>query len=72
MPTDEILKRIEILETQQAFQEDTIESLNQVIVQQQKDIERLNLKVDVLQERIKQSAAPHSEMTGEEPPPPHY
>ncbi len=70
--TDELLNRLETLETRQAFQEDTIESLNVVIIQQQKDIERLELKVGALQERMKQSGGNQPEMSAEEPPPPHY
>jgi len=72
MNIDELLNRLETLETQQAFQEDTIESLNVVIIQQQQDIERLDLKIGVLQERVKQSAGNQPEMAAEEPPPPHY
>ena len=41
MKIDELLTKIETLETRQAFQEDTIESLNKVIIQQQQDIEQL-------------------------------
>lgn len=72
MSTDEIIEKLEVLETQQAFQEDTIDALNQVIVQQQKDIEQLNLKVGILQERVKQTVESGSEIEAEEPPPPHY
>ena len=72
MNFEELQNRIETLETRQAFQEDTIESLNDVIIQQQKDIEKLDLKIEILQERIKQAATSHTEIAGEEPPPPHY
>lgn len=72
MSTDEILEKIEVLETRQAFQEDTIDALNQVIIQQQKDIELLHLKVGTLQERVKQTVESVSEIEVAEPPPPHY
>ena len=72
MSTEEILDKLEVLETRQAFQEDTIDALNQVIIQQQKDIEQLQLKVGVLQERVKQTVESVSEIEVEEPPPPHY
>lgn len=36
MNLNDLLEKIELLETRQAFQEDTIESLNVVIIQQQK------------------------------------
>jgi len=69
---DDLVKQIETLETRQAFQEDTIESLDKVIIQQQKDIDRLVLKIGFLEQRIEQSVNTASEVTEEEPPPPHY
>jgi len=72
MQINELLNKIEILETRQAFQEDTIESLNNVIIQQQKDVAELRLVVGVLQERVKQATDGHSDNQTEEPPPPHY
>ena len=72
MSNDEIFEKLEVLETQQAFQEDTIDALNQVIIQQQKDIEQLHLKVGILQERVKQTIESGSEVETDEPPPPHY
>ena len=72
MELDEIVNKIETLETRQAFQEDTVESLNKVIIQQQKDIDNLQMTIGVLQERIKQTAEAVSDGMTEEPPPPHY
>lgn len=63
-----IIEKIETLETRQAFQEDTIESLNTVIIQLQKDIESMRLKFKAMQEKVNQSSSSESE----EPPPPHY
>lgn len=72
MKPDELLLKIEMLETRQAFHEDTIESLNLVIIQQQKDIDMMQLKIEVIQERVKQTSDSVSQTVGEEPPPPHY
>ena len=72
MNLDELLTKIEMLETRQAFQEDTVESLNDVIIRQQQDIEQLQLKISVLQDRAKQSSESVTNTTIEEPPPPHY
>jgi len=75
MSTEELKElniKLELLETRQAFHEDTIESLNTVIIQQQKDIEHLELKFNILQEQLKQAADTPSEFQQEEPPPPHY
>ncbi|WP_236186072.1 SlyX family protein [Pseudomonas juntendi] len=59
------------LETRQAFQDDTLQALNDVVVEQAKVIERLQLQVAELIKR-------HEEMVGQfgregdEAPPPHY
>jgi len=59
------------LETRQAFQDDTLQALNDVVVEQAKVIERLQLQVTELRKR-------HEEMVGQfgsegdEAPPPHY
>ena len=72
MNTNDLIEKIEILETRQAFQEDTIESLNSVIIQLQKDIEAMQLKFKAMQEKVNQSADVLSSVESEEPPPPHY
>ena len=59
------------LETRQAFQDDTLQALNDVVVEQAKVIERLQLQVTELIKR-------HEEMVGQfgsegdEAPPPQY
>ena len=68
----ELLSRLELVETQQAFQEDTIESLNKEIIQQQQDIQNLELKINILEEQLKEAAEATSNPEHEEPPPPHY
>ena len=63
--------RIVELETRQAFQDDALQALNDVVVEQAKVIERLQLQVAELIKR-------HEEMVGQfgsegdEAPPPHY
>lgn len=63
--------RVTELESRQAFQDDTIQALNDVLVEQQRVVERLQLQMAALLKR-------HEEMTGqfdsfeEEAPPPHY
>lgn len=69
--SQEMESRITELETRQAFQDDTIQALNDVVVEQHRVIERLQLQMAELIKR-------HEEMVGqyagggEEPPPPHY
>ncbi|NWA00736.1 SlyX family protein [Pseudomonas gingeri] len=63
--------RVTELETRLAFQDDTIQSLNDVLVAQQRVVARLQLQMAALLKR-------HEEMMGqfesseEEAPPPHY
>ena len=51
--------------------EDTIESLNKVIIDQQKDIDFLKLRMKVIQSKMQQSNEGSVEMGADEPPP-HY
>ncbi|MCP4413555.1 MAG: SlyX family protein [Gammaproteobacteria bacterium] len=67
-----LMNKLELVETRQAFQEDTIESLNKEIIQQQQDIKNLEIKTNILEERIKEAASASPETQQEEPPPPHY
>ncbi|MCJ0972648.1 SlyX family protein [Pseudomonas sp. PS1] len=67
----EMEQRIADLETRLAFQDDTVQALNDVLVEQQKVIERLQAQVEVLARR---QAELQSTVGGEseEVPPPHY
>ncbi|QXI29932.1 SlyX family protein [Pseudomonas vanderleydeniana] len=64
-------ERVTELETRLAFQDDTIQALNDVLVGQQREVERLQLQMAALIKR-------HEEMVGQfgisedEAPPPHY
>ncbi|WP_166359926.1 SlyX family protein [Pseudomonas akapageensis] len=63
--------RVTDLESRLAFQDDTIQALNDVLVEQQRVVERLQLQMAALLKR-------HEEMVGqfasleEDAPPPHY
>lgn len=61
--------RMADLETRQAFQDDTLHTLNDVIVQQQQHIEQLKRQLEHLQQRIHEQPE-LTEIINE--PPPHY
>ncbi|GAA3940034.1 SlyX family protein [Litoribacillus peritrichatus] len=63
--------KIEDLEIRLAFQEDTLETLNQVIIDQQKEIDKLNSYVRILKDKIT-SVENTSTSPEKEAPPPHY
>ena len=63
--------RVTELETRLAFQDDTIQALNEVLVEQQRQLERLGLQMGQLIERYRELAVQQGE-EGDEAPPPHY
>jgi len=63
-------ERIDVLETRLAYQDETIETLNQTITAQWIEIDKLTRQLAELKERVREAesnaAGPSSE------PPPHY
>ena len=68
----ELEQRLEQLESKTAFQDLTIEELNQVVTQQLMDITRLNERLRLLTERLKATPGSNVAPLSEEVPPPHY
>ncbi|KAF2390561.1 MULTISPECIES: SlyX family protein [Pseudomonas] len=64
-------ERVNDLESQLAFQDDTIQSLNDILVTQQRVVERLQLQMAALLRRQEEMAG-QFESSEEEAPPPHY
>jgi len=63
--------RIIELETRQAFQDDTLQELNDVVVEQGWVIQRLQLQMAELIKRYEEMVGQYGS-EGEEAPPPHY
>lgn len=63
--------RVTDLESQLAFQDDTIQALNDVLAAQQRAVERLQLQMAALLKRQEEMAG-QFESFAEEAPPPHY
>lgn len=62
--------RVDRLETRIAYQDDTIETLNQTITAQWREIEALTRQVAALGERLKEAETNAPAPANE--PPPHY
>lgn len=63
--------RVMELESRLAFQDDTIQALNDELIEQHKRIERLQLQVMALARR-QEEAQGQAGIAIEEAPPPHY
>jgi SlyX protein len=71
--TDEMValsRRIDTLETRLAYQDDTIETLNETITAQWKQIDLLTRQIAQLNERLQEAEANAPGAVNE--PPPHY
>ncbi|MGO1618382.1 MAG: SlyX family protein [Oceanisphaera sp.] len=69
---NDIIERLEQLETRLAFQDDTIEQLNQEITTQGYETARLKEQLNLMVNKLKDLQHNQTDTPGEEPPPPHY
>lgn len=69
--TMDLQDRVTDLESRLAFQDDTIETLNDILVTQQRAVERLQLQMTALLKRQEEMGG-QFESSEEEAPPPHY
>ena len=65
-------ERITELETQLAFQESTIHSLNEVVTDQQRQIDELREQLSQVKLQLQSLAETIHRPESDEPPPPHY
>ena len=70
--SDELTARMDELETRLAFQDDTIEALNEVVSRQEMALEKLQRSLELLARRQADLAASIPEEPEDDPPPPHY
>ena len=71
MTLEELHNKLIRLEEAFEFQDVTIDTLNQVIIDQQKQIDALTLEVEKLRQMLT-NIATDSDSNELEPPPPHY
>ncbi|GAB5344919.1 SlyX family protein [Pseudomonas fluorescens] len=67
----DLQERVTDLESRLAFQDDTIDTLNSILVAQQRAVERLQLQMMALLKRQEEMVG-QFESSEEEAPPPHY
>ncbi|MCX8581687.1 SlyX family protein [Gilliamella sp. B3482] len=65
-------QQLELLETKVAFQEMTIEELNQMVVNLQSDISKLKEQLTLLSQKLQANQTSNIASLSEETPPPHY
>lgn len=69
---DETLRRLEELETRNAYQEATIQDLSAQIYRQQQELDRLTHRLATLAEKVKGLASGEQAPLPEGERPPHY
>lgn len=66
------MNEIEQLQVKVAYQEDTIEALNQALIKQQRQIDELQFKMQHVSNKLKEMSSSNIASLDEETPPPHY
>ena len=69
---EKLQAQIDELEMKQAFQEQTIEELNQALTQQQFVIDKMQTQMQFLVGKVKGIEPSNMAIESEETPPPHY
>ena len=71
MPND-VIERLEYLESRVAFQDETIELLSQELAEQQKVQEKMRMQLDAVITKLREASSSPIASQSEETPPPHY
>ncbi|MCO6544919.1 MAG: SlyX family protein [Gilliamella sp.] len=65
-------QQLELLETKVAFQDITIEELNQMVTNLQADVSKLKEQLTLLSQKLQATQPSNIANLSEETPPPHY
>lgn len=68
----ELDEQLQDLQTRYAFQEDLIHSLNQTVIEQGRQIERLELMIQQIKSSMQELSADVEQFSPAEQRPPHY
>lgn len=71
MPND-VIQRLEYLESRVAFQDETIELLSQELAEQQRVQEKMRMQLDSVITKLREASPSPMASQSEETPPPHY
>lgn len=70
-----LIQRMDKLESQLAFQDDVIDSLNHLVTQQSRELQQLQQQLKLVASKVKNlrddDSLPNADAS-QEPPPPHY
>ncbi|WP_130832239.1 SlyX family protein [[Erwinia] mediterraneensis] len=72
MQQSEWEKRLEALESKVAFQELTIDQLNQTVIQHELEVSKMRERLRLMADKLKEAAPSMVASQAEETPPPHY
>jgi len=70
--SSDLAARVTELETRLAFQDQTVQTLNEVVTRQQRDLDRLQGEIEALKTRLHGLEPSPVGRREDEPPPPHY
>ncbi len=68
----DIQEQVMSLEIKLAFQDDLVETLNQIVIEQQQQLNLLQKQVQLLYQQLKSLQPSNIADLAEEAPPPHY